>query len=131
MIIYYVKKGQSFVDLCNEVQLENPDYLRDYHNQKCSLSERLEDDLTPGMKLYIPSSKEILEINKIIRDNHQSFYDFRRKGGFLSISNSGKVIIKLLRLPIQMRKFLQSMKAKSSCILKELKMSTTIFSFQR
>ncbi|RXM63397.1 hypothetical protein [Chryseobacterium sp. CH1] len=82
MIIYYVKKGQSFVDLCNEVQLENPDYLRDYHNQKCSLSERLEDDLTPGMKLYIPSSKEILEINKIIRDNHQSFYDFPTKGRF-------------------------------------------------
>ncbi|SDI83863.1 hypothetical protein [Chryseobacterium jejuense] len=82
MIIYYTKEGQSLVDLCHEVQLENPEYLRDYHHQNCSLSERFKDDLTPGMKLYIPSSREILEINKKIRDNNQSFYDFPANGRF-------------------------------------------------
>ncbi len=34
------------------------------------------------MKLYIPSASEILELNKKIRDNNQSFYDFPAKGKF-------------------------------------------------
>lgn len=83
MIIYYVKEGQSFADLCHEIQLENPEYLKDYHNQHCSLSERFDSDIVQGMKLYIPSSSEILELNKKIRDHNQSFYDFPAKGKFL------------------------------------------------
>lgn len=83
MIIYYTKSGQSLADLCNEMQLENPEYLRGYHNQKCPLSERFDGDIVQGMKLYIPSSPEILELNKKIRDNNQSFYDFPAKGKFL------------------------------------------------
>ncbi|MDR4954241.1 hypothetical protein REB14_18835 [Chryseobacterium sp. ES2] len=82
MIIYYTKSGQSLADLCNEIQLENPEYLREYHNQNCSLSERFTGDIVQGMKIYIPSSTEILEINKKIRDNNQSFYDFPTKGKF-------------------------------------------------
>lgn len=82
MIIYYTKSGQSLADLCNEIQLENPEYLKEYHNQNCSLSERFEGDIAYGMKLYIPSSTEILELNKKIRDHNQSFYDFPAKGKF-------------------------------------------------
>lgn len=83
MIIYYTQSGQSLSDLCNEIQLENPEYLRDYHNQNCSFSERFEGDIVQGMKIYIPSSSEIREINKKIRDNSQSFYDFPANGKFL------------------------------------------------
>ncbi|WP_426478513.1 hypothetical protein ACP3T3_03340 [Chryseobacterium sp. CBSDS_008] len=82
MIIYYAKSGQSLADLCNEIRLENPEYLRDYHNQKCSKLERFDGDILQGMKLYIPSSTEILELNKKIRDNNQSFYDLPAKGKF-------------------------------------------------
>ncbi|BAP30511.1 uncharacterized protein CHSO_1474 [Chryseobacterium sp. StRB126] len=82
MIIYYVKEGQSLVDLCHEVQVENPEYLRDYHHQNCSLSERFEDEIVPGMKLYIPSSKETREINKKIREENKSLYDFPARGRF-------------------------------------------------
>ncbi|UHO37079.1 hypothetical protein H5J24_15090 [Chryseobacterium capnotolerans] len=82
MIIYYVKEGQSLVDLCHEIQLENPEYLKEYNNQHCSFSERFDGDIVQGMKLYIPSSSEILELNKKIRDHNQSFYDFPTKGKF-------------------------------------------------
>ena len=82
MIIYYTQSGQSLADLCNEIQLENPKYLRDYHNRNCSLSERFDGDIVQGMKLYIPSSPEILGLNKKIRDNNQSFYDFPANGKF-------------------------------------------------
>jgi hypothetical protein len=82
MIIYHVKEGQSLVDLCNEIQLENPEYLKEYHNQTCPLSERFDGDIVQGMKIYIPSSPEILEFNKKIRDHNQSFYDFPAKGKF-------------------------------------------------
>ncbi len=64
------------------LQLENPEYLREYHNQNCSLSERLEDDIVQGMKLYIPSLQEICEINKKIRAENRSFYDFPVDGKF-------------------------------------------------
>lgn len=82
MILYFTKPGQSLTDLCNEIQFENPEYLKDYHNQRCSLSERFNGDIVQGMKLYIPSSTEILKLNKKIRDNNQSFYDFPAKGKF-------------------------------------------------
>ncbi len=45
MITYYTQSGESLADLCNEMQLENPEYLREYHNQNCLLSERFEGDL--------------------------------------------------------------------------------------
>lgn len=82
MIIYYTQSGQSLSDLCNEIQLENPEYLKEYHNQNCSFSDRFDGDIVQGMKIYIPSSTEILELNKKIRDNNQSFYDFPTNGKF-------------------------------------------------
>lgn len=82
MIIYYTQSGQSLADLCNEIQLENPEYLKEYHNRNCSLSERFDGDIVQGMKLYIPSSPEILGLNKRIRDHNQSFYDFPANGKF-------------------------------------------------
>lgn len=82
MIIYYTQSGQSLADLCSEIQLENPKYLRDYHNRNCSLSERFDGDIVQGMKLYIPSSPEIREINKKIRHDSQSLYDFPANGKF-------------------------------------------------
>ncbi len=45
MILYFTKPGQSLTDLCNEIQLENPEYLKDYHNLRCSLSERFDGDI--------------------------------------------------------------------------------------
>lgn len=82
MMIYYTKSGQSLADLCNELQIENPEYLKEYHNQNCSLTERWEGDIVPGMKLYIPLAQEIREINKRIRNENQSLYDFPAKGRF-------------------------------------------------
>ncbi|MEJ5103922.1 hypothetical protein [Chryseobacterium sp. MYb328] len=82
MIIYYVKSGQSLIDVSNTLLLENLEYLREYHNQHCSLSERFEGDIVPGMKLYIPSLQEIREINGKIRAENKSFYDFPVNGKF-------------------------------------------------
>lgn len=82
MIIYYVKEGQSLVILCHELRLENPEYLRAYHHQNCTLPECFEDDIIPGMKLYIPSPKEISEINKKIKEEKKSLCDFPDNGKF-------------------------------------------------
>ncbi|WP_347218302.1 hypothetical protein [Chryseobacterium sp.] len=82
MIIYYTKSGQSLADLCNEIQLENPEYLKDYHNQNCPLSEHFDGDIVQGMKLYIPSSRETRDINRKIREENKSFYDFPTTGRF-------------------------------------------------
>jgi hypothetical protein len=46
-MIYYVKPGQSLADLCDQLHIENVKYLKDYHNQNCSLSDRFEVILSP------------------------------------------------------------------------------------
>lgn len=102
MIIYYTKSGQSLADLCNEIQLENPEYLREYHNQNCSLSERFTGDIVQGMKIYIPSSTEIIELNKKSEAIIKAFMTFLLKENSLLTLNSGREIIKLPRLPIPM-----------------------------
>lgn len=130
MIIYYAKEGQSLVDLCHEIQLENPEYLRDYHHQNCSLSERFEDDLTPGMKLYIPSSPKFLSSTKKSETKIKAFMISQLKENSLLTLNFGRESFKLLRLPILTIQSLQSMRTKSNYILKELKMDIIIFSFQ-
>ncbi|WP_336963226.1 hypothetical protein [Chryseobacterium contaminans] len=112
MIIYYVKEGQSFADLCNEIQLENPECLKEYHNRNCSLSERFTGDIVQGMKIYIPSSSEILELNKKKETIIKVFMISRLKENFFLTLNSGKVLTKLPRLPIQMIQSLRSMKTK-------------------
>ncbi|MDV3561489.1 hypothetical protein CMU69_18385 [Elizabethkingia anophelis] len=81
-MIYSVKPGQTLADICDEIHLENPDYLRDFHNKNCPLTEYIEGDIVNTTRLSIPSTQQIKEINKKIRDNHESFYDFPANGQF-------------------------------------------------
>lgn len=41
-MIYNVKPGQNLAEICDEIHLENPDYLRDFHNKNCPLTEYIE-----------------------------------------------------------------------------------------
>ncbi|MDR2238603.1 MAG: hypothetical protein LBE92_20935 [Chryseobacterium sp.] len=82
MIYYFIKNSQSLSDVCHELHIENVEYLKEYHNQHCAVSERIQDDIHQGLKLYIPSSEEIREINRKIRADNRSFYDFPHDGKF-------------------------------------------------
>ncbi|MDR2230156.1 MAG: hypothetical protein LBE39_11875 [Flavobacteriaceae bacterium] len=82
MMIYNVRPGQTFAEICEEIHLENPDYLRDFHNTNCSLTEHFEGNIINGTRIFIPTAQQIAELNQKIRDNNESFYDFPNNGKF-------------------------------------------------
>lgn len=82
MMIYYTREGQSLIDLCDELQIENPEYLRKYHQKNYFLPEQPDSILVSGMKVYIPSSPEIRKINGEIRYENKSLYDFPVNGKY-------------------------------------------------
>ncbi len=81
-MIYNAKPGQTLAEICDEIYLENPDYLRDFHNENSPLTEYIEGDIVHATRLSVPSPKQIKEINLRIKENHESFYDFPADGQF-------------------------------------------------
>lgn len=81
-MIYNTKFGQTLAQICDEIHLENPDYLRDFHNKNCPLPECFESDAFKGARVFIPNKQGIEDLNRKIRANNESFYDFPEKGQF-------------------------------------------------
>lgn len=82
MMIYNVRQGQTLAEICEEIHLENPGYLMDFHNQNCPASERFQDNKIRGKRVFIPNPKQITELNQKIRDRNDSYYDFPDSGYF-------------------------------------------------
>ncbi len=78
----YVLAGQTLAGLSDELRIENPDYLREYHNENCSLVEHFDEDIEEGMRIHVPNATEIVKINQKIRENNESLYDFPENGKF-------------------------------------------------
>ncbi|MBD3906473.1 hypothetical protein NAL32_17300 [Chryseobacterium sp. Ch-15] len=82
MMTYTVKSGQTLAELCEELHLENPEYLRDFHNKNCPPAECCEGDIILKTRFFIPTAQQVAEINQEIRKNNESFYDFPDDGIF-------------------------------------------------
>lgn len=72
--LYFVKQGETLDRISWNLGLENPRYLREYHNERCSYLDIVPENGTLRFlqKLYIPSSTEISSINKKIRECGES-----------------------------------------------------------
>ncbi|WP_160139348.1 hypothetical protein [Chryseobacterium sp. c4a] len=72
--IYFVKQGETLESISWDLNLENPKYLREYHNSKCSYLDLIPEDGTLRFlqKLHIPNSGEILKLNEQIRKSGES-----------------------------------------------------------
>ncbi|MDH6252776.1 hypothetical protein M2347_002503 [Chryseobacterium sp. H1D6B] len=63
MIIHFIHSGETLESIAEEIKLENPKYLKEYHNQRCAREDYIEDKLIPRKKLLIPNIYEIREYN--------------------------------------------------------------------
>ncbi|MCS3529771.1 hypothetical protein [Chryseobacterium sp. JUb7] len=63
MIVHFILSGETLESISEEIQLENPKYLKEYHNQRCAREDYIHDRLVPRKKLLIPGIKEINEYN--------------------------------------------------------------------
>ncbi|EJL74234.1 hypothetical protein [Chryseobacterium populi] len=64
MIVHFILHGETLESIAEEIKLENPEYLKEYHNQRCAREDYIYDELIPRKKLLIPTISEILEYNR-------------------------------------------------------------------
>ncbi len=79
---YIVKSGETLESIARDLRLENPEYLLEYHNERCSFLDTIPENRTLRFlqKLCIPSKGEILTINALIRERGEGLYKMFPKG---------------------------------------------------
>lgn len=84
MIIYFIKSGETLDTIAQKINIENPKYLREYHNARCNILDRIPENgsVRFSQRFCIPSAKEIEEINALIRERGESLRYLLPKGKF-------------------------------------------------
>lgn len=74
--IYFVKSGETLESISDNLNLENPTYLRDYHNERCQPFDIIPEEGTLRLlqKICIPDPDEIIQINALIKQRGESLY---------------------------------------------------------
>ncbi|WP_066764724.1 MULTISPECIES: hypothetical protein [unclassified Chryseobacterium] len=63
MMIHFILPGDTVENIAKKIRLENPVYLKEFHNQHCLKEDLIIDDLIPGKKLLLPDLAKIKEYN--------------------------------------------------------------------
>lgn len=63
MIVHFILSGQTLESISEEINLENPKYLKEFHNTHCAKEDFIYDELIPRKKLLIPDLNKIKEYN--------------------------------------------------------------------
>ncbi|AZB24770.1 hypothetical protein EG339_09270 [Chryseobacterium bernardetii] len=76
MITYMTLPGDTLEKIASDLKVENPNYLKDFHNKHCAVYDRLADPvkMSPGTLLLIPFGDEIIKLNQEINKNGDSLY---------------------------------------------------------
>ncbi|MBW8524062.1 hypothetical protein K0U91_02365 [Chryseobacterium chendengshani] len=63
MILHFIRHGDTLQSVANQINLENPLYIKEFHNQKCAREDYILDDLVVGKKLFLPDNQTIQKYN--------------------------------------------------------------------
>lgn len=63
MIVHFILSGETLESISEEINLENPVYLKEFHNTHCAREDFIQDTLIPGKKLLIPGFNKVREYN--------------------------------------------------------------------
>lgn len=63
MTIHFILSGETLESISEEIHLENPKYLKEFHNAHCARQDVIQEVLIPGKKLMIPDISRIREYN--------------------------------------------------------------------
>ncbi|MBD3906786.1 hypothetical protein NAL32_19240 [Chryseobacterium sp. Ch-15] len=63
MMIHFILPGDTLENIAEKIRLENPVYLKEFHNQHCLKEDFIVDDLIPGKKLVLPDLAKIKAYN--------------------------------------------------------------------
>jgi len=62
-MIHFILPGDTLENIAEKIRLENPVYLKEFHNQHCLKEDRIVDHLVPGKKLLLPDFAKIKVYN--------------------------------------------------------------------
>lgn len=65
MIVHFILSGETLESISEEIHLENPKYLKEFHNIHCAREDFIQDTLIPGKKLIIPGINKVREYNSL------------------------------------------------------------------
>ncbi|SDQ12789.1 hypothetical protein SAMN05421664_0636 [Chryseobacterium soldanellicola] len=63
MTVHFILSGETLESISEEIKLENPKYLKEFHNQHCAKEDYILDELIPRKRLLIPDAEKIREYN--------------------------------------------------------------------
>lgn len=63
MMIHFILPGDTLENIAEKIRLENPVYLKEFHNQYCLKEDFIDDNLIPGKKLLLPDFAKIKAYN--------------------------------------------------------------------
>lgn len=63
MTVHFILSGETLESIAEEINLENPEYLKEFHNMHCAREDFIYDNLVPRKKLLIPDIHKIKEYN--------------------------------------------------------------------
>ncbi|WP_294287599.1 hypothetical protein [uncultured Chryseobacterium sp.] len=63
MTIHFILSGETLESISEEIHLENPKYLKEFHNAHCAREDIIHEVLVPGKKLLVPDISRIREYN--------------------------------------------------------------------
>jgi len=62
-MIHFILPGDTLENIAEKIRLENPVYLKEFHNQYCLKEDFIDDNLIPGKKLLLPDFAKIKAYN--------------------------------------------------------------------
>ncbi|WP_263602489.1 hypothetical protein [Chryseobacterium sp. PET-29] len=65
MIVHFILSGETLESISEEIHLENPKYLKEFHNTHCAREDFIQNTLIPGKKLIIPGINKVREYNSL------------------------------------------------------------------
>lgn len=63
MMIHFILPGDTLENVAEKIKLENPVYLKEFHNIHCTNDDFIIDELIPGKKLLLPDFAKIKGYN--------------------------------------------------------------------
>lgn len=63
MILHFIRHGDTLQSIADQISLENPLYIKEFHNQKCTGEDYIFEELVVGKKLFLPDSQTIQKYN--------------------------------------------------------------------
>jgi hypothetical protein len=63
MMLHFIRHGDTLQSVADQINLENPLYIKEFHNQKCGGEDYIFEELVVGKKLFLPDNLTIQSYN--------------------------------------------------------------------